>query len=192
MDNAASVSWARMKCASIWFKSPSTPSTSSRWGLEPDAGALHPCPAHARCIVHAGLYHFHGINGRSLCAGARYGGRNDGVHSSLRIASRGSSDHRRCPAAELSALVDSAHFPGRLADGAGLCNLPSHYGPQHGTASPGGNFWRSGRWRDRRCPRNLSFYSYNGEAAHRLAALAAVRGKGAPRPAEQLTLWTRS
>src|SRR2546426_9844847 len=79
------------------FPSPTRTRGGRARRLEPDAGALHPCPAHARCIVHAGLYHFHGINGRSLCAGARYGGGNDWGLFRLLDASRGRFVYPACP-----------------------------------------------------------------------------------------------
>src|SRR3989454_9847806 len=99
------------------FPSPTRTRGGRARRLEPDAGALHPCPAHARCIVHAGLYHFHGINGRSLCAGARYGGRDDGGYFRLWTARRGGFDHRRCPAAWVSPPVVFFRFFVRPAGG---------------------------------------------------------------------------
>src|SRR2546426_1343788 len=49
------------------FPSPTRARGRRAWRLEPDASTLHPSPAHAGRVVHAGLYGFHGIDAGSLC-----------------------------------------------------------------------------------------------------------------------------
>ena len=48
---------------------------------QPDAGAIHPSPIDPGGVFVHRLHSIHGTHTGSLCAGAGYSGRNDGVHS---------------------------------------------------------------------------------------------------------------